>query len=832
MRERLPSVLNRPWGYIVAVALAIVIAAVAHHTASPAQADEGWTIDSFHSEIDVQPDGALAITETIGVDFGSLQKHGIFREIPIEYDYDAEHNRIYQFTALGVTDGAGAASPYEQSRNGANVQLKIGDPDKTVSGKQTYVISYRIEGALNAFADHDELYWNVNGPDWPVPTTLASATVRIPGGVYPQIACFAGPPGSTSACDQAVVSDQGEGALFTTRGLASGDQLTVVVSIPKGAVAEPQVLLVDKPENWFEQNFHVSVPIVVAAVVMLLGGLVALIIGWWRYGRDRVYTSIYYLSENPEEHTRPLFYRDQVVVEYTPPDDLRPAQMGLLLDERSDTKDVTATIVDLAVRGFLKIEEKDKAWVFSKKDWHLTRLKDSAGLQPCEQTILDGLFETGSEVDVSALKTKYADSLHEAEREVYSDAVGRGWFRVRPDWTRNLWHGAGIAIVAVGVGIGFALGHWLGWALLAVPVVVTGVLLLVTARLMPRRTAKGSEALRRVLGFRLYIDTAEKDRQKFNEQANIFAAYLPYAIVFGSRAEVGERVPGHRYGTGDAGVVLGLGSVLGAGVLGQHVELLVVGLERHRQHAGEQRIERLQRRRGRRWWWRRRWRELVEARASVALRATIGRLRHRGDADAHRDGRAVRAQEARDGAAVVVRRHVGDALADAGGDLAAHGQLAALGGQHDLVLVADAQRRRVGRVDLDELLAVQLVGVGRVDRRAFEAGEQRAARRQQQLALRRPTALGALDRLRLELRRQSRRRAPCPRASSASAKRSYPGTVAAISSVTASGCAYVHVPAPFDRVRQVRQRQRAPAARRRARRRRRAGGSTRRSAFV
>ena len=211
---------------LVVVALAGAILA-AHLLARPAAADEGWTIDNFVANIDVQADGSMVVEEAIDVDFGSLQKHGILREIPIEYAYDAKKDRIYGFDVMSITDANRQPIKYERTRDGANVRLKIGDPGRTVSGKQSYRISYRVTGALNAFADHDELYWNVNGPDWPVRTTHVAANVRIPNGVYPQIACYQGPTGSTDPC-RSMVSDQGEGALFSaTRAFASGEQLTV-----------------------------------------------------------------------------------------------------------------------------------------------------------------------------------------------------------------------------------------------------------------------------------------------------------------------------------------------------------------------------------------------------------------------------------------------------------------------------------------------------------------------------------------------------------------------------------------------------------------------------
>lgn len=522
--------------FLLAVVAVLMLAAAAPRDAL---ADEGWTIDSFASVIAIQPDGSLLITERIDVDFGSLQKHGIFRDIPVEYSLpdDDKHNRIYGFEAVSVTDANGKPWTYTRSRKGDDVELKIGDADRTISGRQSYHITYRVTGVLNSFPDHDELYWNVNGSEWDVPTLGASAIVSLAGDGINNATCFEGPAGSTATCLGGVLGDNPAALFSTSRALESGEQLTIAVSLRKGAVPEPTVLLVDKPKNTFAQYFEFTPLTIIGTAIVFVLGLMFFASYWWRRGRDRAYTSVYYLTNDPTEQTRPLFHRDQVVVEYTPPDELRPAQTGLLLDERADTKDATATIVDLAVRGYLTIEEMDKSWVFGKTDWKLTKRKEPEDLQPYECTIMKGLFDDGTEVNVSGLKNEYHTSLSEAQEQLYSDAARHKWFARSPDASRSA---ASIVAVVVGVAggvVGFGLGRMFGAALIGVPIVAMGLLMLATSSWMPSRTAKGSEALRRVLGFRLYINTAEQRRQEFNEKANIFAEYLPYAIVFGSVAK-------------------------------------------------------------------------------------------------------------------------------------------------------------------------------------------------------------------------------------------------------------------------------------------------------
>lgn len=113
------------------------------------------------------------------------------------------------------------------------------------------------------------------------------------------------------------------------------------------------------------------------------------------------------------------------MVEYLPPDDLRPAQMGVLLDERADALDVTATIVDMAVRGYLHITEIPKKGLFGDKDWRLEKRKEPEGLQPYEAALFKALYKgSRTEVTISSLKTKFAQDL-QSVKKLLSQEFGR-----------------------------------------------------------------------------------------------------------------------------------------------------------------------------------------------------------------------------------------------------------------------------------------------------------------------------------------------------------------------------------------------------------------------
>lgn len=524
------------------VVLVVALAALLG-VATTASADEGWRISAFDVHDTIRSDGTLVVQETIHADFGQQKHHGIIRYLNEKRACRAAASgvqepltpcptgskRVYAITNIQVTDGAGKAIPVSQSTSGDSLILKVGDPKVEVSGAQTYEISYEVSGALVAYPDHDELFWDVLGNS-PVAVARAQVTVQLPPGANIKAACYEGATGSTEPCSSMAA---GSTATYqTTRVLPASQGMTIVTGWQRGLVTvpPPEFSRAKTLRDYFTFDAieFGGMAAVAAACIALLAGI------WWRHGRDRRYKSLYYLTNDPREGTKPLFAHTDVVVEYTPPDDLRPAEMGLILDERADTLDVTATIVDLAVRGFLHITEIPKDGMFGKTDWKLTKTAGTAGdLQTYESRLLDGLFRDGAEVEMSDLKNTFVERLNGVKDSLYADAMKRKWFAERPEQSRNTAMIAGLVVAAIGVVAAGVVGYFFARGLILAPVAVAGVILAAMAPAMARRTATGSEALRRVLGFRLYIATAETRRQAFNEQQNIFAKYLPFAIVFG-----------------------------------------------------------------------------------------------------------------------------------------------------------------------------------------------------------------------------------------------------------------------------------------------------------
>lgn len=514
-----------------ALARTALVAACGLALVAPLLAQDDWVIDRFDAKLTIQPDGVFTAYEAIDADFRNSPHHGIYRDITEELDYgDGAHLRKYDITLVGVTAADGRKHQVATSTEGVNRRFKIGDPNKTITGKATYRISYRVAGALNAFGDHDELYWNATGDNWAVPLDEVSVVVDAPANAIERVACFQGPRGSTEPCASSFAP--AEARFRATRVLRPGEQLTIVTGLRKGAVAEPRPVLVSKPRD-ATRLFDLSMPFVAASgglLVAIVGGLGTL---WWRFGRDRRFVSVHYLSQDEAQERVPLFASDPVAVEFEPPEKIRPAQMGLLLDERADTLDVTATIIDLAVRGYLSITEVPKTWIFGHNDWQLTQLKPAdAQLLEYEQIVLNGLFEKGSPRLLSDLKNKFYKTLGEAKDALYDDAVQRKWFPRNPNSVRGIFVAIGAFGLIGGVFLTIFLGAQWGAALLGLPVILGGVIMMLISGAMPRRTAAGREMMRRTLGFMRYMKTAETQQQAFAERANIFTSYLPFAIVF------------------------------------------------------------------------------------------------------------------------------------------------------------------------------------------------------------------------------------------------------------------------------------------------------------
>jgi uncharacterized protein (TIGR04222 family) len=524
----------RRFGWSLFVAAASVSAVLLQSNPASAQLSTE-RIRSYQADIRIQESGTIEVVEEIEYDFADLEKHGIFRDIPARLAYDDRYDRIFPIEVISVTGSPDTPDQYEVLEEGPNLQIKIGDPDRTITGLHTYTITYQVEGALNAFDEHYELYWNAVGTDWSVPIDRASVRLTAPASIQ-RIACFVGPTGSTDPC----ADDRFDGrvASFSHTDLNPFEGLTVVAALPVNSVFPPPSPRLEERWNFF-RAFSIE-----GATLPVAGGLLLILLVWvgrvmWANGRDRRAMGspidISYGTTTGGEQAVPLFESSDHPVEYGPPDGLRPGQVGTLMDEMANPLDVTATIVDLAVRGYLRIEEIPKKWIFGKPDWRLVKLKEPDDeLLRYEKALMDGVFEDGDEVELSSLKKQFVARLKKVQEALYSDMVKRRWFPERPDKVRERWVLRGVLVILLGAGLTWLAASKTHYGLVPIPIVLAGLFMVLGANRMPRRTAKGTGMVRRVRGFQTYIETAETKEMQFQERENLFSKYLPYAVVFGA----------------------------------------------------------------------------------------------------------------------------------------------------------------------------------------------------------------------------------------------------------------------------------------------------------
>jgi uncharacterized membrane protein YgcG len=500
-----------------------------------ALAQAGEAIRDYRVRIEILADGDLRIIERITYDFGAQLRHGIFRSVPTRSYFDETRDRIMPLEVESVT-ATNAPADVDVTEEGSSTIIRVGDPDVEISGEHTYTLRYRVEGALNAFDDHDELYWNAIGQEWQAPIEAARIVVVAPGTIT-QTACYQGYQGSTEPCARSDAADA-TARFAPGRALQPYEGVSIVVAMPKGIVVPAPAPI--HVERWsIERAFTVNEATI--GLSALVAGAIAwlLFAAWSREGRDRRYVGspIDQVMGTPSGEGEPVPLGEgdaEAPVEFAPPEGVRPGQIGTLLDERANVIDVTATIVDLAGRGFLRIEEIPDEGLFSKADWNLMRsAQDDSPLLAYERKLLDGLFRDGAEVKISELKTTFAERLHGVEEALYTDAMRQKWFGLRPDRVRTRWAVRGLALTILGVAITYALARWTHWGIVGIPVILGGIVLALLSRRMPARTAKGTAMLRRVRGFRRVIATAETHMSRWAEQENVFTRYLPYAIVFG-----------------------------------------------------------------------------------------------------------------------------------------------------------------------------------------------------------------------------------------------------------------------------------------------------------
>jgi hypothetical protein len=553
----------------------LLIGALLLALAAPVAAqDSTIVIRGFDAELAVQPDGNVEVTEAIRFAFTG-RWNGILRDLSLKHNTAEGRREKLDLQVVSVTDETGQPLRVEHEEPDSWMhRVRIYIPGAH-NAERTVMIRYRVRNAIRFYfpdsasaggetTSFDELYWNVTGNEWTMPIERASARIVLPPGALPtRWAAYTGYSGDTGSDAQIAVDSMRRVVSFeTTRELATGEGITVAAGWPPGAVSsrptEAEHMAAVRAHRRAEalRMWPLALPILVFWTSLR---------AWRRRGRD----------PKPES----------IVVGYEPPDGMTPSELGTLIDHDAEIRDVISTLVDLAVRGYVGIEEREQKHLLglissTEYVFHLRKPREEwAGLATHEERFLNALFsitssdaawddvratfaearrvhEAGGELDREAfsaqlasagsrptetvrlkdLQNRFYKSIPGIQDAIYESLERRGYYIHRPDKVKGNWMGLGVVAVVLG-GAGAAFSEGSGWAAPAALLIgggLSAIILFVFGRVMPARTPAGARAREAALGFREFLERVESDRYRMMiTSPEMFERYLPYAMAFG-----------------------------------------------------------------------------------------------------------------------------------------------------------------------------------------------------------------------------------------------------------------------------------------------------------
>jgi uncharacterized membrane protein YgcG len=489
--------------------------------ATPVRAGvQDFTITSFVADYYVSRDDAhvsqMAVREKIVAEFPSFdQNHGILRAIPQSYD-----GHSLELSVQSVKKANGEPWQYDTSDENGNTVLKIGDPDAYAHGLHTYIIEYVVRGPAT-FEGGERLFWDVNGDQWPQSFGEVVARVHVPadiaGAVSGKSSCRTGVFGSEESACRVRTEDRGQGKVVTfetTRQLAAYETLTFSVPFAAGTFA-PYTLSA-------EAVWHAVLIGVVIAVPPLV--VLWIVVRHWRkYGRDAKGKGV-------------------VVPQYLPPKGVSVLGSSALWYQGFQPTAISATILDLAVRHYIKIYETGEK-VFGGYEYDVELVKAPTDLLPEEKRVVTLLFTDaipGTRVSLKDLSKKLYEEAGNIGESVDEYMAAQKYFVQKPSKARMPFIVAGVIMIICGiVFIPYTLG-----------LVIAGVVALIGGAIMVAPTHKGAELKEHLLGLKMYMKLAEAERLavlqspdgRMTEKVDVadkgqlvklYERLLPYAVLFG-----------------------------------------------------------------------------------------------------------------------------------------------------------------------------------------------------------------------------------------------------------------------------------------------------------
>lgn len=495
-------------------------------------------IDSFHVRAKIQQDGTVGVSEGIEYNFGNLVRHGIFRTIPLT---SQDGPRIL-IVPTSIHDEQQHPYQYADESSTRSIRWKIGDPDSTFSGKKVYWLNYEVSNVFRHFDDHEEWYWNVTGNEWEIPIAASDITIELPEGLpveHAQAVCFTGALDSKGR-DCSVEKTQTGFQISSERSLAPGEGMTIAVSMPPGSVTGYAVAL---PEPTQEM------PALFGDFGGFFDSLPTLIFGF--IGIAIFFTIFSFLRRNKVKIVIPRKLKGMpVVVSYEPPEGLTPPDIGTLIDRSMDPRDMPPVLIDLAVKGYIKINYQ------GARSFEFIKVKSGADLKhPAYVRSYEVLFGKEGVATTSPAKNvwwSFLVSSPVSRESVTLSALSRettrvpGIFRsLKVEMTQRLKKQGYITkdssapIVRFSITVVMFLLFYIAFISSSVYVMVAVTIFFALSFLIrPQEnlSEKGIEAFKKILGFKEYLGMVEADKLRLLNapelKPELFEKYLPFAMVF------------------------------------------------------------------------------------------------------------------------------------------------------------------------------------------------------------------------------------------------------------------------------------------------------------
>lgn len=511
---------SKPWQALRALAITCTALFLVVSGASSATADEGDAA-SFHFDGQVTPTGLLNVTTTITFDDAP---DVLNQRLALSAPIDGTRSYVYEISDVAATV---AGSPVEVDVNDTGDALELAI-DTSAAGSETIEISYQVSGTTHSReggnGELTVLQWQaLQGLD--VGVVDVTGTLRIPA-IAELIDCLAGQPGTVTKCElYAASTHDAPMPTFSSFDRAAGEQVTITVGVASGAVATTDVVA----EAWsLNRAFSLSPLNIAIALGVLVLGAGCLYLLFRRTGRDADDDGEF----TPVASFRPIGDGESVFEVHG---DVRPGHVGTVADEHVDPVDVTATLLDLAVRGHIRITElkRDHNGLL---DWKIVRQPGGTdGLAEFESRMLDAIAPEGGEALVSALPNTLGPAVPAIQDALYDDVVRRGWFESRPDATRNNWRRLGLGGLIAAAVAAVVLVAFTGLGLLALVLLLLAAGLVWVSDRMPRRTKDGAKLVSGLGALSSLLATHPTDDMPSGRELDEISHVLPYAVVLGGR---------------------------------------------------------------------------------------------------------------------------------------------------------------------------------------------------------------------------------------------------------------------------------------------------------